>query len=61
MTRNKQETIAAIESSLTVTEAAQKLRISRSRLYKWLQDNNLVVIRSSKLKVVEYIDASQSV
>jgi len=52
---NLKEIIRTIESSDSVEQASKKLGISRQTIYTQLKDNNLIIVRDFKLKVVEKV------
>jgi DNA invertase Pin-like site-specific DNA recombinase len=51
--RKLKATIAAIESSSTVQEAAEKLEVGRMTIYNRIGKNGYKIIKSHKLKVVK--------
>lgn len=47
-----EEIIKTLEESISVWEASKKLGLSRQTIYRRLKENNLKVIKKSKLQVV---------
>lgn len=51
---SKDNLIKAVESSVTVKQAADKLGVTRSGIYWLLKEYKLEIVKNSTLKVIEH-------